>query len=126
MKQGQKGKSIYNKLVVLSQVLKGHGKTKLLNASDWPSFVETVRPIYEDAELKSLFKAWGTVTSLRRWFISKGYVIATFRPASTKVVLRRLHSPCHPQFVPEPIFMFDLNKCRYRVGPRIPRAAANI
>jgi hypothetical protein len=53
MKQSQKGKSIYNKLVVLSQVLKQHGRSKLLNASDWPSFVETVRPIYEDAELEN-------------------------------------------------------------------------
>ena len=50
-KQGQKGKSIYNKLVVISQVMKQHGKAKLLNAADWPRFVETVRPIYEDFEL---------------------------------------------------------------------------
>jgi integrase/recombinase XerD len=32
LKQGQKGKSIYNKLVVISQVMKQHGKAKLLNA----------------------------------------------------------------------------------------------
>jgi integrase/recombinase XerD len=51
MKQGQKGKSICNKLVVLSQVMKQHGRRKLLNSSDWPSFVETIRPIYEDSEL---------------------------------------------------------------------------
>ena len=54
MKQGQAGKSIYNKLVVLSQVLKQHAKRKLLTSADWPSFVETVRPIYEDAELAKL------------------------------------------------------------------------
>src|SRR5271157_5779648 len=57
LKQGQKGKSIYNKLVVISQVMKQHGKAKLLNAADWPSFVETVRPIYEDFELAKLFRA---------------------------------------------------------------------
>ena len=57
MKEGQKGKSIYNKLVVISQVMKQHGRSKLLNACDWPSFVETVRPIYEDVELEKLFKA---------------------------------------------------------------------
>ncbi len=28
MKKGQKGKSIYNKLVVISQVMKQHGKAK--------------------------------------------------------------------------------------------------
>ena len=48
MKKGQKGKSIYNKLVVISQLMKRHGKRKLLNATNWPSFVETVRTIYED------------------------------------------------------------------------------
>ena len=57
MKEGQKGKSIYNKLVVISQVMKEHGKSKLLHAADWPSFVETVRPIYEDVELANLFKS---------------------------------------------------------------------
>ena len=56
-KEGQQGKSIYNKLVVLSQVMKQHGRSRLLQASDWPSFVETVRPIYEDVELANLFKA---------------------------------------------------------------------
>ena len=57
MKNGQKGKSIYNKLVVISQVMKQHGKTQTSQAADWPSFVETVRPIYEDFELTKLFKA---------------------------------------------------------------------
>jgi hypothetical protein len=45
VKKGQKGKSIYNKLVVISQVMKQYGKAKLLKAAEWPSFVETVRPI---------------------------------------------------------------------------------
>ena len=53
--EGQQGKSIYNKLVVISQVMKEHGKAKLLHAADWPSFVETVWPIYEDVELATLF-----------------------------------------------------------------------
>ncbi|MGA8232263.1 MAG: site-specific integrase [Candidatus Acidiferrales bacterium] len=45
LKQGQKGKSIYNKLVVVSQFLKHYGRPKLLQSADWPSFVATVRPI---------------------------------------------------------------------------------
>jgi hypothetical protein len=56
MRQGQRGKSIYNKLVVLSQVMKQYDRPKLLKASDWPKFVETVRPIYEDFELAKLLK----------------------------------------------------------------------
>ena len=35
LKKGQKGKSVYNKLVVISQVMKQHGKAKLLNTADW-------------------------------------------------------------------------------------------
>ena len=31
--------------------MKQHGKAKILKAADWPSFVETVRPIYEDFEM---------------------------------------------------------------------------
>jgi hypothetical protein len=37
--------------------MKQHGRPKLLNAADWPSFVETVGPVYEDFELAKLFKA---------------------------------------------------------------------
>ena len=77
MKKGQKGKSIYNKLVVISQVMKQHGKRKLLNAADWPSFVETVRPIYEDSELTKLFKAC-TLDEQARF---KFYLMSGFRDA---------------------------------------------
>jgi hypothetical protein len=35
----QQSQNIYNKLVVLSQVLKQYGRPKLLQASGWPSFV---------------------------------------------------------------------------------------
>jgi integrase len=76
-KQGQTGKSIYNKLVVLSQVMKQHGKPKLLHAGDWPSFVETVRPIYEDFELTKLFKACTTSEEIRFKF----YLMSGFRDA---------------------------------------------
>ena len=40
----------------VSHMMKQHGKGKLLNAADWPSFVEIVRPIYEDFELAKLFE----------------------------------------------------------------------
>jgi hypothetical protein len=56
LKQGQNGKTIYNKLVVICQLLKQHGRTKILNASDWPGFVQTVRPIYEDGEPGEAFQ----------------------------------------------------------------------
>jgi integrase len=85
LKQGQKGKSIYNKLVVISQVMKQHGKGKLLNASDWPSFVETVRPIYEDFELAKLFRACTSPEEVRFKF----YLMSGFRDAEGRFVTWR-------------------------------------
>jgi integrase len=85
MKEGQKGKSIYNKLVVLSQVMKQFGRPKLLNTSDWPKFVETVRPIYEDAELAKLFNAC-TPTEEARF---KFYLMSGFRDAEGRFVTWR-------------------------------------
>jgi integrase/recombinase XerD len=85
MKQGQAGKSIYNKLVVLSQVLKQHGKRKLLTSADWPSFVETVRPIYEDAELAKLFKTCTPEEEIRFKF----YLMSGFRDAEGRFVTWR-------------------------------------
>jgi len=84
-KQGQQGKSVYNKLVVISQVLKQHGKKKLLNAADWPSFVETVRPIYEDSELEKLFKACTSDEEIRFKF----YLMSGFRDAEGRFVTWR-------------------------------------
>jgi integrase/recombinase XerD len=85
MKRGQKGKSIYNKLVVLSQVMKQHGKAKLLKAADWPSFVETVRPIYEDVELTKLFNACTPSEEIRFKF----YLMSGFRDAEGRFVTWR-------------------------------------
>jgi len=85
MKRGQKGKSIYNKLVVLSQVMKQHGKPKLLNTADWPSFVETIRPIYEDSELAALFKACTPDEKMRFTF----YLLTGFRDAEGRFVTWR-------------------------------------
>jgi integrase len=85
LKQSQKGKSIYNKLVVLCQVLKQHGRSKLLNASDWPSFVETVRPIYENAEIEKLFSHCTPAEEMRVKF----YLMSGFRDAEGRFVTWR-------------------------------------
>src|SRR6202158_3474682 len=85
LKQSQKGKSIYNKLVVLCQVLKPHGRSKLLNASDWPSFVETVRPIYENAEIEKLFSHCPPAEEMRFKF----YLMSGFRDAEGRFVTWR-------------------------------------
>ena len=85
MREGQKGKTVYNKLVVLSQVMKQHGRSKLLNTSDWPKFVETVRPIYDDAELTKLFEACTLAEEVRFKF----YLMSGFRDAEERFVTWR-------------------------------------
>jgi integrase len=85
VKKGQKGKTIYSKLVVLAQVMKQHGRDKLLRKSDWPSFVETVRPIYEDSELTDLFKAAEFAEEVRFKF----YLMSGFRDAEGRFVTWR-------------------------------------
>src|SRR5581483_8101578 len=85
LKKGQKGKSVYNKLVVISQLMKQHGRAKLLKAADWPSFVETVRPIYEDSELEDLFKACTPDEEMRFKF----YLMSGFRDAEGRAVTWR-------------------------------------
>ena len=106
-KEGQQGKSIYNKLVVLSQVMKQHGRSKLLQASDWPSFVETVRPIYEDVELANLFKACTPSEELRfKFYLMSGFRdaegrFATWRDVDFKHMAVRVTAKPHWGFHPK-------------------------
>jgi integrase len=62
---------------VLSQLLKQHGKSKVLKSADWPSFVATVRPIYENAELENLFANRTPEEEMRFKF----YLMSGFRDA---------------------------------------------
>jgi integrase len=85
LKLGQNGKTIYNKLVVICQLLKQHGRSKILNPTDWPSFVQTVRPIYEDGELTKLFEACTPAEEARFKF----YLMSGFRDAEGRFVTWR-------------------------------------
>jgi integrase/recombinase XerD len=65
--------------------MKQHGRSKLLNTSDWPKFVETVRPIYEEFELTKLFKACTPAEEVRFKF----YLMSGFRDAEGRFVTWR-------------------------------------
>lgn len=43
--------------MIVSQLLKANGITKLLSNHDWPEYVEPIRSIYEPEEIQSLCKA---------------------------------------------------------------------
>jgi integrase/recombinase XerD len=49
-------RTVYDKLVVVVQMLKRFGRTKLIEASDWPNYVETIRSIYEPEEIKTMLR----------------------------------------------------------------------
>ncbi|MGH9765746.1 MAG: tyrosine-type recombinase/integrase, partial [Blastocatellia bacterium] len=52
-------RTAYNRAVIVSQLLKANGITKLLHNRDWPEYVEPIRPMYEQEEIQALFKACG-------------------------------------------------------------------
>jgi integrase/recombinase XerD len=85
LKLGHNGKTVYNKLVVIAQLLKQNGRPKLLEQNDWPNFVETVRPIYEESELKKLFAECTPDEDMRFKF----YLLTGFRDAEGRHVTWR-------------------------------------
>jgi len=50
-------RTAYNRAVIVSQLLKANGITKLLHNRDWPEYVEPIRSIYEEDEIQALLKA---------------------------------------------------------------------
>jgi integrase/recombinase XerD len=53
---GLGARTVYDKLVTVLQLFKRHGREKMLEKGDWPSFVDTIRPIYEPEEITAMFK----------------------------------------------------------------------
>ncbi len=53
-KYGLGKRTVYDKLVVVLQLFKRYGKIKLIEPSDWPHYVETIRPIYEAEEIAAM------------------------------------------------------------------------
>ena len=55
-RRGLGNRTVYDKLVVVLQLFKRHGKTKLIESSDWPDYVDTIRPIYEAEEIGAMLR----------------------------------------------------------------------
>jgi integrase/recombinase XerD len=56
-KAGCGARTAYNRANILVTFFKLRGLKGLLNKTDWPSFVDPIRPIYETEELSALFAA---------------------------------------------------------------------
>ncbi|HTQ61844.1 MAG TPA: hypothetical protein VMI32_16595 [Candidatus Solibacter sp.] len=50
-------RTAYNRAVIVSQLLKTKGITKLLHNRDLPEYVKPIGPMHEDQEIQALFKA---------------------------------------------------------------------
>lgn len=55
-KRGLGGRTVYDKLVVVLQMFKRYGRSKLIEPSDWPDYVEKIRPIYAPEEIHSMLR----------------------------------------------------------------------
>ena len=55
-KRGLGKRTVYDKLVVVLQLFKRNGKTKLIEPTDWPDYDEIIRPIYEAEEIAAMLK----------------------------------------------------------------------
>lgn len=54
--QGLVARTVYDRLVTVLQLFKRHGLKGLVERSDWPSYVETIRPIYEPEEIAAMLR----------------------------------------------------------------------
>lgn len=67
-------RTVYDKLVVVLQFFKRHGKTGLITSSDWPKYVETIRPIYEPEEVHRMLKeATEEESILLKFLLASGF-----------------------------------------------------
>ena len=56
-KLGLGNRTVYDKLVVVLQLFKRYGKSRLIASSDWPEYVEKIRTIYEPEEIEAMLGA---------------------------------------------------------------------
>ena len=54
--QGLVPRTVYDRLVTVLQLFMRHGFKGLVESSDWPSYVETIRPIYEPEEIAAMLQ----------------------------------------------------------------------
>ena len=67
-------RTVYDKLVVVLQLFKRHGKSGLIAASDWPKYVETIRPIYEREEIQTMLnQATGDEAIFLKFMLGSGF-----------------------------------------------------
>lgn len=72
--RGLAARSVYDKLVTVLTLLKRHGYKNLLEKSDWPNYVERIRPVYEIEEIHTMLRhATPCEALLIKFFLGSGF-----------------------------------------------------
>lgn len=72
--QGQGARTVYDKVVTVLQLFKRYGRSGLIERGDWPSYVDTIRPVYEPEELMAMFKvASEDEATLLKFLLGSGF-----------------------------------------------------
>jgi integrase len=83
--QGLGNRTVYDKLVVVLQMFKRFGQKGLILSSDWPQYVEAIRPIYEPEEIQAML---GNATEEEAIFL-KFLLASGFRDREVRHVIWR-------------------------------------
>lgn len=72
--QGLGARTVYDKTVTVLQLFKRHGKAGLMERGDWPSYVDTIRPVYEPEELIAMFRVCSeNEATLLKFLLGSGF-----------------------------------------------------
>jgi integrase len=83
--QGLVPRTVYDRLVTVLQLFKRHGFKGLVESSDWPSYVETIRPIYEPEEIAAMLQH----ADLEEAILIKFCLVSGFRDREIRYVTWR-------------------------------------
>lgn len=113
-KLGLGNRTVCDKLVVVLQMFKRFGKAKLIEPSDWPDYVEKIRPIYSPEEIRTMLKhAEDDEGIFLKFLLGSG-----FRDQETQYVTWR-DLDCHNSLVritAKPLFGFKPKNWEERAG----------
>jgi len=119
--QGLVPRTVYDRLITVLQPFKRHGLKGLVERSDWPSYVETIRPIYEPEEIAAMLRhANPDEAPLIKFCLSSGFRDREIRYVTWRDVDFRNSVVC---VTAKPIWRFKPNNYEERA---VPLAAAMI
>ena len=105
-KSGLCNRTIYGRLATVLQFLRMHGKSGLVQPSDWPRYVEAIRPTYEAYEIDALFQNADDHRVLFTFLLASGFRDSEFqclwwRDIDFRSCVARVTAKPSLQFIPK-------------------------